>query len=451
MESICQDVLNIIFVKCPFDIMNLALTCKFFHSTFISSIKKKMEKNYLLSEIQQRIIGDMLEHIENIKDKKYPLILQSNVSTGKTAAILAFAISKYKGTVVIQTPLSTIPQYESEIAKIYGPNMLKSGIIAIAHNNYNKASLVNKWKNNWMDPSKSGHKVFIMTSTMQSFSQHTITRHSIIIIDEVHTVNGLEASPRIIGLTASKVNFKDVELKVYLEEEKLPQLIPIDVISNPKNYTRDNMMKSPLIDTVITIMAENKGPFLAIGKKYSLCGYDKGYITYDGTFECLKMINAMDKDELALLVPGRQSTGINLVNIGCIIYLNPAVHENNTVIQSIARATRVTSKNREIKLFNVHCEVSDVFICKTYVSENEIIKFCEEGKIGLLKNPRNKDFIRPIINSLLRKTTYEKLREVPNIYFALLLRIQKGRFEVVRRYMAENLGIPYGIVENIIS
>jgi serine/threonine protein kinase len=194
------------------------------------------------------------------------------------------------------------------------------------------------------------------------------------------------------------------------------------------------------------IMNDNEGPYLILGSKFYLDQNELPHIVYDGTLKTLNKINLMEGNEIAVLAPSRQSTGINLTNIACIIFLEPAMHENNTVIQSIARATRVTSKNNIIKLYNIHYTTSDIFVCKTYVSENDIIKFCNEHNLTRLKHPRNKKYINDIINNLLRYTEYDKLCVIPNIYFALLLHLQKESFQTIRAYFSEALNVPLEII-----
>src|SRR5437868_10107659 len=90
--ELVQDVWGIIFTMMPFAAKNLALVNKYFYNTYLLTKKAYATGNYILTTIQKRLIEDMTAHIASQTDLS--LIIQSNLSTGKTAGILAFARSE---------------------------------------------------------------------------------------------------------------------------------------------------------------------------------------------------------------------------------------------------------------------------------------------------------------------------------------------------------------------
>ena len=202
-DYVCQDVLGLIIKQLPFDLKNLSLTCKYFYNTALLVKRIYNEGNYILSKIQQNMITDMTTHVDEIKnnDKKIPLIIQAQLSVGKTAAVLAFAVSKYIGTVVIMVPKAIMIQWHNEIIKMYGQDGFETKKIKIISEDYCKGKFIDKCRGNKFNPASVDCKVIIVSTGIQT-DPSEITKHSLIIIDEVHKMYNYIAYPKVIGVTA---------------------------------------------------------------------------------------------------------------------------------------------------------------------------------------------------------------------------------------------------------
>ena len=159
-------------------------------------------------------------------------------------------------------------------------------------------------------------------------------------------------------------------------------------------------------------------------------------------------MNQLKDTEYCILIPGRNAAGINLINIGCVIYIYPTEHINETVVQSLGRVQRVTSKNKNIVVYNIHKNYNDTYIYKTYMSENEIIQYCEEHQLNVLKHIRWKSNLDHFITKLLKYTNHDQLDQVPNIYYALYLRIAKRDYHYLYNKFSTYLNLSYNTIVN---
>jgi serine kinase of HPr protein (carbohydrate metabolism regulator) len=114
----------------------------------------------------------------------------------------------------------------------------------------------------------------------------------------------------------------------------------------------------------------------------------------------------MKEDEYALLEPGNNSSGINLTNINCVIFIYPTEHINETVVQALGRVQRASSKYKNITLYNIHKFKLDQLIFKSYMNENELIKYCKEHQLTILKTIRSKHLLYNMIKFLLLHNFY---------------------------------------------
>src|SRR4029079_16065994 len=134
-----------------------------------------------------RIAEDMENHL--LTGEK-SLIVESNISTGKTAIILNVA-KKIKNTVVIMVPPTVIPHWYQEILKMYGQ------LDNIAIIPYLKATLQQKCRAKHYDPSAINYKIVIITSYAKVDILNVLT-HSVVIQDEVHKRHTLINHPRFM-------------------------------------------------------------------------------------------------------------------------------------------------------------------------------------------------------------------------------------------------------------
>jgi hypothetical protein len=450
MENyICQDVLGIIFGKLPFDLKNIFIVNKYCYHTFLLFKKNYCEGNYFLTDIQRAIIDRMNTHLETyvvaeyqriygtpITDYDKPLVIQANISVGKTAAILAFA-SKYEGTVVILMPLSVMSQWHNEVKKMYGTN----NNFIILHKNYTTERMINTCRQYNYNPGSIGYKI-IAVSSLIKFDLQKIMLHSVIIMDEVHTKAYPEYNPKFIGVTASKaIRWKDCHYQIYEEEETLPTLNENHILCSYNEITEK-------INHITSLCA---GPYLLIGDKNIKPYITVDYTNYDRSPDILAKINGMKKDEFAFLEPGNNCTGINLIHIGCVIFIHPTRHLNATVIQAKGRVQRVTSKNRIIPIYNIHLQQNDILLYKTYLSENDMNAYCTKNKLKILQHIRGKYFFDTIIKKLLKLTTFEVLNKVKDMYFALLMRIPKKQFDFLTRKLSKALNISFDSMHWILT
>lgn len=432
---LCEDVLGIIFGQLPYDLKNIFIVNKYCYSAFLKFKKALCVGNYYLTPIQNKLVTQMLDHIR--LNKKQSLVIQSNISTGKTCAGLTFALNKYEGTVVIMVPLSVMPQWHSEIIKMYGTTM--NDKIIILHRNYIPEKLINicKWED--YNPNAIGYKVVIVSASIRC-SVDKIAAHSVVLMDEVHTRCRPVRHPNFIGMTASKAVLwtrnPDCNYVIYEEEEKLPSLIEHHVVCGLEVGLH-----------IEDIMVRQKGPYLIIGNKHEAMCIPTNYINYDRTPEVLMKINNMKENECAFLEPGNKCTGINLTNIKCVLFLYPTTHINATVIQATGRVQRVTSKNTEIVMYHLHEEPIDRYVYKTYVSENEVNQFAAQHKLILLQHERGKYYIKKVINALLKHTDYEDLDTIEDIYYAMSVRTVRYRMGFLIEYFSTKLGLPIHTVK----
>jgi hypothetical protein len=252
-------------------------------------------------------------------------------------------------------------------------------------------------------------------------------------MDEVHKMGyKIIGNPKFIGLSASKAGWYHANQKIYTHEEELPTLKCHDIIVNNINNTIKNI-KSP---GPYLILADNK---IKINVPYTL---------YDNTFKTL--VKKLSPNEYLLLHPGPNSTGINLNDIKCIIFVYPIHHMNNTIIQSLGRVTRTTNFNN-IELYNLHENKEDLIFNRSIVSENEIIKFCKKNDLFMIKNSRDKKYLLDIIKNLLLKYEYHKLLTMNKLYYTCLLRIQKKQFNILITMIASYLNTDVTNIKNIIK
>jgi hypothetical protein len=415
-EHIYQDILELIYKEIPYDIKNMANVNHFCYNTYKLFKKNHCNGNYYLSKIQNKMINDMNNHITTLKDNS--LIIQAQLSVGKTAAILAFAMDIYKGSVVIMVPLSIIAHWYNEIIKMYGNQAFNK--ILILHDQYTTPKIKQLCRYHYCDPKIVGYKIVIISSLLKISPDH-IMKHSLLIMDEVHLRQTGIYNHKFIGVTASKaIAWVDkAYYKIYEDQEILPNITKINII----------IKENQLNQEIITITKNKKGPYLIICNKHVKNNLTVNYIFYDRKPETLILINNLKHNEFALITPGNDSTGINLTNINCVIYIYPTSHLNNTVIQSLGRVKRVTSKYKNITLYNLHKTEADSILDKYYIDENEFVKYCKDHKLIILKHIRNKILLTNFISKLLLIKSVEELDNVPNIYYALYLRVSKKNFD----------------------
>lgn len=432
---LCEDVLGIIYGQLPYDLKNIFIVNKYCYRAFLNFKKTMCIGNYYLTPIQHKLVNTMLHHLDT--NHTQSLVIQSNISTGKTCACLTFALNKYEGTVVIMVPLSVMPQWHSEIIKMYGNTM--NDRIIILHNNYIPEKLIKICKNHDYDPASIRYKVVIVSNRIRTHTNN-IVKHSVVLMDEVHTKWWPDVNPRFIGVTASKAIMWTTHEKcnyvVYEEEEELPSILEHNVICG-NNIT----------DHIEDIMVRNQGPYLIIGNKNQACYIPTKYIDYDRTPQVLAQMNNMQPHECAFLDPGHKCTGINLTRIQCVIFIFPTTHINATVIQAIGRVRRVTSKNKEISLYHLHQKKNDIYLYKTYLSENEVNQFASQHELKLLKHERSKFYMDKVICALLKYTTYEKLDTIDNIYYALLVRVARTSMDYLINFFGDQLNIKKATVK----
>lgn len=443
METyLCEDVLGIIFGHLPYDLKNVFILNKYCYKVFQSFKKNYCVGNYHLTDIQHKMVNQMVEHTsDNYEEKDRSLVIQANISVGKTCACLTFALNKYAGSVVIMLPLSVMSQWHNEIIKMYGSSM--NDRIIILHENYTTNGIIQKCRRNNYNPVSIGRKVVIVSS-LTKVPIEKMMAHSVVLMDEVHTRYNTVHHYKFVGVTASKAimwtNNVGCDYVIYEEEEKLPELKTNHVVctyaSNVGIFLED-------------IMARSKGPFLVIGDKFYKPYLGTNYVDYDRKPATLLKINTLKENEVAFLEVGNNCTGINLVAISVVIFIYPTDHMNATVIQAIGRVRRVTSKNKEITLYNLHQCQEDMIMYKTYISENEVNKFCDEKKLKLLKHPREKYYMRRVVTELLKYTKIEELDKVDDIYYALLIRLRVNDFTILIDEFNKRLGIRWNLLKSI--
>jgi hypothetical protein len=438
MENyLCQDVLGIIFEQMPFDLKNFFMTNKYIYNTFLKFKKQKCEGHYILTSIQHQIIKHLITHTTSNPTKS--LIIQAQLSVGKTAAILAFIMSYYKETVVIMVPLSVIPQWYNEILKMYGQDAFKQ--IIILHEHYTKNKLIQQCRRKDYNPTTLGYRIVIISS-LTKMRPELMMQHSLLIMDEVHTRYYPILNPNFIGITASKAAswMSKCNYHIYCEEEELPELRINHIILNEN-----------LSITIQQISNQTKGPYLIICHKNEKVNLNIPYILYDRTHETLYQLNHLDETQFALLEPGNNSTGINLTQINCVIFIYPTNHLNETVIQSLGRVRRATSKNKTIMVYNIHLDKHDVYVYKTYMDENEIIKYSQKHGLNLNKHLRDKWYLKLLITNFIKCTTYDQLDQVPAIYYALFLRLAKKNFDYLYKKFQHYLKLDLNLIIDILN
>lgn len=412
---ICQDVLGLIYKQLPFQVKNMMLTCKYFYETFKLIKRDYCTGNYILSSIQLRMIEDMMNHINHKESKS--LIIQSNLSTGKTAACLAFALSKHKGTTVIIVPLSIMPQWYNEIIKMYGVETLKK--VGFVNEKYMSNRDMKKIRNHDYNPSALGYQILIL-SHHAKYSVCSLSEHSVIMIDEVHKKYHGHNNGKLIGITASKaVHWLAANYKVYSEEEVLPSIVSDDIITNHINHT---------IEEIKTVAP---GPYLILCSNAYKSEISSKYIEYDRNIESLSKMNQLAPHETALLCPEKDATGINLTQIKTVIFVYPTKHINETVIQAIGRVTRATSKHNHILLYNLHQYQEEIILHRSTLSENDIAAYCKEHGLKTLKHIRGKYGILGMIKKLINASSYQEVYELPPIYITLAARLPKKDFNFI--------------------
>lgn len=439
MENIiCSDVLSLVYQLIPFHAQSLALTSKYCYQVYKQS-KQIRTGNYILSSIQERIINDIHLHLNSLNDvdyKKQPLIIQSNISTGKTAAILAFSM-KYEGTVVIMVPFVIMAHWIMEVTKMYGE---QDQIIAL-HADYNKKLCSKCYKNDY-NPASIDKKVIIV-SNMIKVNIHHLTKHSIVIMDEVHKKGTrIYDNPKFIGLSASNTSWGHANIKIYQEEEALPALKHHDIIIN--DFVKINQM-------ILKIQREEKGPYLLLCCEESVSELTVPYHEYDKTLNTLVNIKSLKSNETLLFCPGPNSTGINLNNFKCIIFVHPCNHMADTVVQSIGRVTRVTNYKKKIPIYNIHKQREEIILYHSMVSENELLKFCGEHGLKINNSKRYKTFALNAIAKLLAHFSMEQLLKVNKLCFTCLLRITIKDFHKIYDMMAKDLKVSPTMIRIIID
>lgn len=434
-NTICPDVLTLIYKLIPYHVKNLALTSKYCYNTLQTHKKQLCTGNYILSKIQQTMIDDMESHINTLNIE--PLIIQSNISTGKTAAILAFSL-KCNHTVVIMVPYSIMSHWILEIKKMYHGNT-QYNQFEIIHPNYDK-KLYNTCKLHLYNPKSVGKKVIIVSSIIKTPIK-VLTQHSLVIMDEVHKMGiKIYNNPKFIGVSASNAGWHHCHQKIYSHEEELPLLKYNDLI-----------LKEIDINSEITkIQLKNTGPYLILCNTKIKSLITVPYLFYDKKYDTLININKLNNHESVLLCPGSDSTGINLNYIKCIIFVYPVHHLNDTVIQSLGRVTRTTNMNQSIQLYNLHKNQEEIIMHRATVSENEIIKFCNDNDLKMIKNARNKNYLLEVIKKLL-VYDFNILMKMNKLYYTSLLRIQKRDFNKINKLIGDYLNVDVDMINNIIK
>ena len=436
MENyVCQDVLGLIYKQLPFHVKNMMLTCKYFYNTF-KLLKNDCVGNYILTTNQIKIIEDMIYHIDHPLGQS--LIIQSNLSTGKTAACLAFALSKYKGTVVIIVPPSIMPQWHNEIIKMYNSLHTIHGKVGIVYANYMDDREMNILRMKDYDPSVFNYKVVIISHHAR-YNINNLVEHSVVMIDEVHKKSRAYNHSKIIGVTASKAaKWHTAIYKVYSVEEELPEIMD------------ENLLITDIDQSINAIKQKTSGPYLILCSDKYIFDIKSNYIKYNRSVIGLSKANHLQNHESVLLCPERDSTGINLINIKCVIFVYPTKHINETVIQAIGRATRATSKHNNISLYNLHENEEDIILHRSTLSENEIDAFCKERRLRVLKHLRHKYYIVDVIKNLIKASSYERVYNIPPIYFSLLARIIKYDFKILKDVFTQQLNLPLNQINNIL-
>lgn len=439
MENIiCADVLSLVYKLIPFHAKNLALTSKFCHQVYKES-KQIRTGNYILSSIQERIINDITLHLKLINEPDYnkqPLIIQSNISTGKTAAILAFSM-KCEGTVVIMVPFVIMSHWSMELTKMYG----EQDKIILLHADYNK-KLCSKCYTHGYNPASINKKVIIV-SNMIKVSIKDLTKHSVVIMDEVHKRGTrVHDIPKFIGLSASNTAWIHANIKIYEEEETLPALKHYDLILN--DFVKINQK-------IKEIQKSEAGPYLLLCSEEYTNELNVIYHEYDKKLNTLVGIKNLKPSEMLLFAPGPNSTGINLNNFKCIIFVHPCNHMADTVVQSIGRVTRVTNYEKEIPIYNIHRKREEIILYHSMVSENELIKFCKEHQLKINNSKRYKSFVLNAIEKLLTEFTMDQLLKVNKLCFACLSRIAVRDFHTIYEMMARDLKVNTNMIRAMIS
>jgi len=426
-NNICSDNLLQIYKLIPFHAKNLALTSKYCYEVFKNNKQQLCTGNYILSSIQEKIINDMMDHVKS--DRKQPLIIQSNISTGKTAAILAFSM-KYDGTVVIMVPYMIMNHWYLEVNKMY-PN---NDNIIVLNNQYNKKLNSQCYKHN---PSSINKKIIIVSGLIKTSIQE-MTTHSLVIMDEVHRKNAkIYGNPKFIGVSASHVKWSHCHVNIYQEEEILPTLKHHDILCYDL-MNINNILKN--------IQNKESGPYLLLCHNKFKNLINIPYIEY----HYLNTINLKEND-LLLFYPGPNSTGVNLNTIKCIIFIYPCLHMSDTVIQSIGRVTRVTNPNKIIPIYNIHHNREEILLYHSMVSENEILKFCHHHNLNMIVTVRYKDYIIKIIKSLLVYFEFERLLNLNKLYISALFRIQYKDFYKLNKLISNDLNVDIDIINQIIK
>ncbi len=362
-------------------------------------------------------------------------VAKYNLSTGKTAACLAFALSKYEGTTVIIVPLSIIPQWYNEIIKMYGDLTLKK--VGIVNENYMSHVEMNKIRYNHFNPGLSGYKVLIFS---HGTKYDLLNEHSVIMIDEIHKKARHCNNSKLIGITASKAaNWLGSNYKIYSEEEKIPSIISDDILS----FNIDN--------TIEEIKNVAPGPYLILCSNKNKDKIKCKYVEYSRTIDSLSKMNQLKQHETALLCPESDSTGINLTHIKSVIFVYPTKHINETVIQAIGRVTRATSQHDHLLLYNLHQYQEEIILHRSTLSENEIEVYCKKNQLTTLKHIRKKYFILDMIKKLINATTYDQIYKVPPIYFTLAARIPKKDFNFIHDALYSLLLIPDKTLRDILK
>ncbi len=427
MEKICSDNMLQIYKLIPHHVKNLILSSKYFYNIFKNNKKNICTGNYILSSIQETMIDDMITYTNTPHTE--PLIIQSNISTGKTATILAFSM-KYNGTVVIMVPRTILNHWLEETIKMYSKNEQ----IQIIHPQYDKV-IYNQCYKHHFNPISIDKKIIIVSSSIKT-NIHTITQHSLVIMDEVHKLGTkIYNNNKFIGLSASHASWAHAQKNIYMHEEELP---------NVKSY---HMIDSFNINnTILKIKKTTQGPYLLLCHEKLKSLINTRYIEYNCDTH-----NKMENDDLLLLYPNKYATGINLNYIQCIIFLYPINHLQETIIQSIGRVTRTTNYHKRISLYMIHHNQEEIIYCKSIVNENEVLNFCHRHKLSMIKNRRDKIFLIDIIKQLLKIYTYDVLVKLNPLYYTCLLRIQKKDFDKINHMITQDLNCDVAIINNIIK
>lgn len=446
--DLCQDVIGILYKLIPFDMQKLALTNKYFYDTYKNYLKVYKQGNYILTPLQQQLINDMKEYYDSKVPKTF--IAQMNISCGKTAAAIWFSLN-VPSTVVILVPVSIIIQWINELIKLFGMNYQQTHCIAVLHPDYGTRKLYKKWLLNDYNPKAVDMKVVIASTQSNSYSMRDIVKSSILLIDEIHKTrvpnrfkDKLSYYP-IIGLTASKATgwgTEKVIYKIYNQQEELPTF-------NIHHYVmgRDDIGKA--INKIKSLV---NGPYLIFNSdKMVELEIKHQCIEFEQTMKKLKEINNFEYDETLLINPSKVNAGLNLTSIHCVIFVYPTKHLYATVIQSLGRVTRTTSKYKVIQLYHLHESREQILLQQAMLSENTIEEFFNKNNFKKLANPRYHDNIKYVIENLLFYTTYEKLELIEPIYWTLLTRIPKHQFGFIAEYFSKILGLNYKHVFNILK